>query len=142
MIDRFRDLRMAMMAGAFGYTAIALGDAERVGISSRREVERMPETVSCLHYVLPDEIVRSMAVVTGGDGVMASFHPGGIMLAHDVAIGTRGRIVGEVRRATGVSEGEQPQSHDCPQQARGRQPPALTMRHRLTLAWAAAASHP
>src|SRR5688572_28923945 len=95
MVDRFGDLRMAMVTCAFSHPAIALGNAKRVGIPAGGEVERVPDPVPALHHVFADDVMRRVTIVAGCDGMMAAFHPRGVVFAHDVAVGARCRIVGE-----------------------------------------------
>ena len=64
----------------------------------------MPKAIRCLCVVFPEEIMRGMAVVAGRRGVVAGFLPAIELLAHDMAIGTRARIVAHVRVSLAVPE--------------------------------------
>src|SRR5262245_52644546 len=70
----------------------------------------MPEAVRSLGGVFAEEARGRVAVVARGDGAMARFQPAVILLAHDVAIGARCGIIGQVRPALRVDEGVRAQS--------------------------------
>src|SRR5262249_10227982 len=55
--------------------------------------------------ILRHERVRHVAVVAGGDRVMARVFPAVVLLAHDVAIDARLRIRAQVRRSLRVVSG-------------------------------------
>src|SRR4051794_6982847 len=65
----------------------------------------MEEAVGGLDGVLTGEIMRSVAVVARGSRVMATLNPGSVVIAHDMAVRTGFRIVGEVGVSLGVNEG-------------------------------------
>ena len=107
VVDRLGDLGVAGAAGVLGDASVSLGDAKGIGIAADREVERVPEAVARLHRVLGNQRVRRVTVVARRHGVMAPLGPRGEVLAHDVAVRARRRIVAEVRVAARVPEGEQ-----------------------------------
>ena len=84
------------------------------GKRPRRERERVPEPVEGLRRVLAEEVVRRVAVVADGHGVMARLQPPVVLLVHHVAVGARGRIVRQVRAASGVDEGIEPKADEQP----------------------------
>src|SRR5215475_1840044 len=86
-VDGGGDALVAMAAGVLGDLVIELGDLDRVGIPAGGEVEGMPESVVGLDGVLPEDVVRRVAIVAGGGRVMARFEPGIVLGAHDVAVG-------------------------------------------------------
>jgi hypothetical protein len=94
---RFDHLLVAVTARLFRHVAVALGYLYRLMETARGEIIRMPETVRGLCVIFPDEVVRRVAVVAGGDGVMARFLPAVILLVHHVAVGARARIVAQIR---------------------------------------------
>src|SRR5574338_676782 len=57
VIYRLDDLGMAVPARVLRHSAIALGDAKRIGVVAGREVEGVPEAVHRFHGVLADEVV-------------------------------------------------------------------------------------
>src|SRR3954466_4755729 len=65
----------------------------------------MEESVGGLDGVLAREIVRRVAVVARGNGMVTALDPGSVVIAHDMAVRTGFRIVGEVGVSLGVNEG-------------------------------------
>ena len=61
------------------------------------EVIGMPESVPGFGRVFPGKVVRSVAIVTGGDRLVARLQPPAVLLFHDVAVRTRERVVAHVR---------------------------------------------
>src|SRR5262249_35023793 len=66
--------------------------------------ERMKESVTRFHRVLPCQVVRSMAVVTSRRRMVAGFRPRVVLPLHRVAVGARRWIVQQIRVAPGVNE--------------------------------------
>src|SRR5262245_10055591 len=64
----------------------------------------MPEAVRGLRRVLAEEIRGRVTVVAGGDGVVRRLQPAVVLLAHDMTVGARSRIVGQIRRSLRVNE--------------------------------------
>jgi len=104
--DRRHDIRVTITAGALRNLATAVGDLNWVRIISHREVIRMPKPVSPLRPVFADKIVRSVAVVAGGNISMTALSPAIELFLHDVAIGAGLRVVRQIRCALRVDERE------------------------------------
>ena len=68
--------------------------------------------------VLADEVVRDVAVVAGGDGVVRTLLPAVVLLVHDVAVGAGARVVAQVGEPLGVAKVNPPR----PQQRRSARP--------------------
>lgn len=102
--DGVNDRLMAMPAGLFRDLSVAFSDHYRFVKIIRSEIIRMPKTVPCLRKILIGEILRRMAIVAGSDRTVARFHPAGILLLHHVAIGTRSRVIAQVRIALCIPE--------------------------------------
>lgn len=62
------------------------------------------EAIYRFDCIFPHKVVRRMAVVTGGYIVMTRLKPSRKLLVHDVAIGTRAWIIGEIGPTAGVRE--------------------------------------
>lgn len=105
VVDCLYNRLMTIAACTFSDLTIAFCNSQRVRITTGGEIERVPESVTGLRRILPDQVVRSMTVVASRRSVTAAL-PGCEVLAHDVAIGARSRIIGEVRRSLRVTEGE------------------------------------
>src|SRR5688500_2236607 len=103
-LDRLDDRLMAVPAGRLGDGPVARGDLDGLRESAGRERERMPEAVERLRRVLGGEAGRRVAVVARGDLAMAGLGPAVVLLAHDVAVHARARIVGQVGGALRVHE--------------------------------------
>ena len=119
-IDRRRDRFMTAAAGVLGDLVIELRDFDGVGIVTAGEVERVPESVIGLYGVLPDDVVGSMAVVAGGDGMMTGFHPGVILRLHYVAVGAGRGTICEVGISFGVNKGIGAQTNRDAKEQSGR----------------------
>ena len=55
------------------------------------EIEGVPEAVPRLGVVLPDEVVRHVAVVAHRHRAVAGLQPAVVLFVHDVAVGARAR---------------------------------------------------
>ena len=62
----------------------------------------MPETVFGLGQILPHELLRHMAIIAGGGGVVTGFFPAVEMVAHDVTVDACLGIVAQIGHAFGV----------------------------------------
>src|ERR1043166_2963057 len=103
-VDGLHDGRVTVAARALGHVAVARGDLDRLGKAAGGEVERVPEPVEGFRPVLAGEARRRVAVVARGDRAVAARDPAVVLLAHDVAVHARARVVGQVRGALGVDE--------------------------------------
>ena len=93
-IDCRCQLGMAFPAGHLCYLVISSSDPKGIWITAGGEIERVPEPISRFRRVLANESWRSVTVVAHSDSAMACPRPGIEMVAHDVAVGARFRIVG------------------------------------------------
>lgn len=109
--DGLRDLRVAFLTSLLGDLQVAFLDLDRLVEAASGEIERMPEAVRSLRRVFIEEICRRMAIVASRHRSVRRLEPAVVLLGHDVAVGARGRIVGQVRRAFGVYEGVDAQAH-------------------------------
>ena len=98
------DRLVASPAGVLDDAVIEFRDLNCVRVISAGEVERMPETVVRLYGVFTDDVVRCVAVIAGGYGVMARFHPAVILRLHDMAVCTCRRVICHVGVSLGVEE--------------------------------------
>ena len=96
---------MTLAAGALGDLVIARRDPQRVRVPSGREVERVPESVLRFRQIFRNKPRRRVAVVADGNGAMTRARPRIEVILHDVAVGARPGIVGEIRVALRVDEG-------------------------------------
>src|SRR5687768_409953 len=104
MVDRRGDLIVTVSACVRRHLAIPVRDAQGVGIPAGREVERMPEPVSCFDRVFAYRIVRRVAVVARRDRAVRGLVPRVEVFTHDVAIRARARVVGQVGVPPGVTK--------------------------------------
>lgn len=95
----------------------ALFDLNRFVEILKSESLRVSVTVLDLGQVFAQEIDRHVAIVAGRDIVMRRLEPPFVLVAHDVAIDTRPRIVGEVRRPFSVLKRVRPHSEQQPHAA-------------------------
>src|SRR5688572_8360467 len=95
-IDRHGDFVVALAARALSDCMIARRDAKRIGVTPRREIERMPEAVLRFGDVLRHQARWRVAVVADRDRTMAAARPGIEMILHHVAVRARLRIVCEI----------------------------------------------
>lgn len=93
--------------------AIILDDRRRARVQLDRLVEILKReapgvAIAVLHLgeVLAEKVLRHVAVVAGGEGVVAGVLPGFVLLAHDVAVDAGHGVVGEIRTALGGFKGE------------------------------------
>ena len=114
--DVMGDGLMAAFAGAFGHATVVALDLDVVGIIAGGEVKRVEETVGGFHGVLAEEVVRRVAIVTGGDGAVTRFHPAVVIIAHDVAVRARAGIVREIGVSLRVDEGVRADADHDPDQ--------------------------
>ena len=103
-VDCGSNVFVAAAASILGYAVIKARDLDGVGIPSRGEVKRVPESVVRFDGVLADEVVGRVAVVAGGGGVVTRLQPGVVLRAHDVTIDTGFGVVGEIGITLGVDK--------------------------------------
>ncbi len=103
-VNRRRDLGVAFPACHLGDLLIPRGDTDRIRKAAGREIELVPEPVLRLRQVLRHEPGWRVAIVADGDRAMAGALPGREMIAHDVAVGARRRVIRHVRPDLGVQK--------------------------------------
>src|SRR5262249_34509360 len=81
------DVFVTTPARGLGDAPVPVFDLDRVRKEPGCEGKRMEEAVQCLCGVLPEEVVRRVAVVADRGGTVARLQPAVMKLAHDVAIG-------------------------------------------------------
>lgn len=109
---------MAVPAILLDDPLVVLVHLDVVGKFARREGQRMEEPIPRFAVILANEIVRRMAVVAGGELAMRRLDPRIVLRTHHVAVHARGRVVGHIGRAVGISEREQTQACCCADQHR------------------------
>jgi hypothetical protein len=119
-IDGSSDVLVAAPASILGDVVIEAGDFDSVGIPASGEVKGMPESIVGFDRVFPDDVMRRVAVVAGGDGVVARLHPRVVFRPHHVAISAGCRIVGEVGVSLCIDECICAQTDDQTKQNRER----------------------
>ena len=98
-IDGMYDIRMAVTARLLGDLAIVIRNLNGVWVIAGGEGQRMEKAISSLAIPLADKaVVRRVAVVANGHIAVRRLQPGVVLILHDVAIGTRFGIAGEIRR--------------------------------------------
>ena len=109
---------MATNAIGFDHRESRFMDANVFGESTEREGFGVVPSVETFGEPLAHKVVRDMAIVASGDRMMTAALPCSELRSHDVAIQTRRRIIGHVRRSLGVvkregadSEGHTHQDH-------------------------------
>ena len=95
---------MTLPAGLFCYLTTARRDVNVVFIPARREVVRMPETISRLGGILADESGRRVAIIANSHRTMARLQPTAKLVLHDVTIHARFSVVSHVRITARVDE--------------------------------------
>jgi hypothetical protein len=95
---------MTLPAGLFCYLPTARRDVNVVFIPARREVVRMPETISRLGGILADESGRRVAIIANSHRTMARLQPTAKLVLHDMTIHARFSVVSHVRITTRVDE--------------------------------------
>ena len=104
---------VAVQAGVLGDAPVARLDAQGIGDVPERERQRVEEPVVGFGHPLADRVVvPQVAIVAGGDAVVARLLPRVVVPLHHVAVGAAARIVHEIRRALPVAEGERPQARE------------------------------
>src|SRR5262245_7698918 len=97
---------MTLAAGLFGDLAASVGDLDRLFEPPGSEVVGVPETVASLCGILAEEAGGRMAVVADCNRPVGGFDPPIKLIAHDVTVCAGGRVVGHVRPALCIGEGE------------------------------------
>ena len=88
---------MTVTARRLGDPSVQFGYLDRLVKSASGEVVGMPKSVPRFSRVLPDDVVRSVAVITSRDRLVARLQPAAVLILHYVAVGTSERVVAHVR---------------------------------------------
>ena len=102
--DRVDNFSMAIATRLFGNHSAVRLDLNVVLITAHGKEKRVPEAVRRLGPIFTDEVVRSVTAVATRHRAVRRAEPGVELLAHDVAVGARRRIVGQIRPALGIRE--------------------------------------
>ncbi|MDK3157360.1 hypothetical protein QPK87_12345 [Kamptonema cortianum] len=130
-VGRFSDVRPVDLADKslvaahttlLHHVRIETSDRDRLVEVPQRECNAVVKTVDTLDDPFVGKFVRRVTVVTGGHAGMAGMPPCIELIAHDVAVHARLRVIGKVGVASGVAEGEQPQPESRAKQADHEQP--------------------
>ena len=70
-VDSRCDVLVAMTACGLDDLVVEISDANIVRVEAGREIDGMKKAIRRLNRVLAQDIVRRMAIIAGGDGVMA-----------------------------------------------------------------------
>lgn len=127
--DAVYDFGVALQAGGLRDVEIALRDIDLIREAAGSKSERMKESVQGLRSIFGEKPRRRMAIVAYGRFAMARLQPTGMLLAHDVAIGASGRVIGQIRGALGIPKGKHTNAdqdaRDNGEQQWGRDKPVL-----------------
>src|SRR5262245_44669315 len=96
------DALMATDAVGLDDSAAGRLDSDRLVEVAGGEAVGVPQAVVGLGVPLAEEVMWDVAIVAGGEGVMAGLLPGVVLVVHDVTVGARLRVAGEVRCALAV----------------------------------------
>ncbi len=95
---------MTPYAIAHGDFTIELPDLDRLGETARSEGRAVVPAVDSFNGVFPDDVLWRMATVAGGHFFMAGTVPGVELLAHNVAVLTRPRVVREIGNTISIEK--------------------------------------
>lgn len=87
---------VAIAAALLSNCAIAGLDLDWLVEDAGREGGRVPEPVRGFRDILGDRAFGRVTVVAGSSFAVASCQPGGVLWLHDVAIGARTRVIGQI----------------------------------------------
>ena len=90
------DVLVAALAGVVDDAEVAFLDPDGFMETACCKRERMPEPVGGFGEIFWNRGARRVAIIAGGHGPVAGFDPAVMLTLHDVAVGARGRIVGQV----------------------------------------------
>lgn len=112
--DRADELRMALPARRLGDSAIHPSDHDWLVEFAGGERERMVRAILRLREILWDQRGGRVAVVARRHGIMRRLQPRIVVRLHNVAVGTRGGVIRQVRSALCVDEGVTANAHAAP----------------------------
>ena len=99
---------VASDAVGFKHPGVLRRDPNRILDLHHRESHRMVPAIANLGGELVDGIVvRQMAIIAGGRGMMGTMPPAFVLRLHDVAVPACARIVGKIGRTVGGPKGEE-----------------------------------
>ena len=64
-VNCLRDALVASAAGALCHSKVEPGDLNILGIIAGRKVEGMEKAIAGFNRILPDQVVRRVAIITG-----------------------------------------------------------------------------
>ena len=110
--DGLCQIRVTVPARTLGDLEIAARYPDRLGKPAGREAKGVPETVPRLRRIFRGQTaVWRVAVIAGGNCLMAGLRPTIELFIHDVTIGACCRIVAEVRITLRINESEGTDTH-------------------------------
>ncbi len=113
MVNGDDEIAVTMETGLLGHRAVRWNDPNRVGDIAQSKCLTVAKAVRCLDPIMADEVVRGMTVVASGDRVMGTAIPTIIHVAHHMAVGAGGGVIGQVGVALGIDKGKTPETHDA-----------------------------
>ena len=119
-VNGLRDRRMTVAARSLHHAVIKPGDLNIVWIFARGEIKGMEEAVAGLHSIFPDEVMRSVTIVTCGGRMVTGFYPAAVLIVHHMAVGASAGVVQQVGIAFGVNKRVTAGAHSRADQAEQR----------------------
>jgi len=109
---------MTMNATLLKDTAVSRPDHQGVMKVLQRKRFRMSKAVLGLDRIFSNQVMRCVAIIASGDGMMTGFGPTVVIVTHDMTIRARGGIIAQVGEtfAIGIGIGAASQ-HDSKQRA-------------------------
>jgi len=118
-LDRVHQFAVTLAARILSDSLIISLDTDWLGEMPRCKRKRMPESVVRFCDILAHHVCGGVAIVACGHRMMTGPAPGVIVIVHNMAIGTRRRVVGQVRGAFGIYKSikanAQPNANQRPQ---------------------------
>ena len=111
-IDAAGQVGMAFQTRAIRDSIVASRDLNFIGEPLRGECPGMEKAVQRFGGVLGKEPGRCMAIVANGPFSVAGTQPAGMLIAHYMAIGAGGGVVGEIGAALGIAERKYPHTEE------------------------------
>jgi hypothetical protein len=103
-VDGMDEISMAREACLFGDRSCVRLQLDDIGKVSTRKGHRMEYSVVRLGSIFRQQAMGSVAIVTHRSLTVAGFGPTIIFGAHDMAVETRTRIVGQIRRSPRIDK--------------------------------------
>jgi hypothetical protein len=112
MADHRDELPMTMKAIRLGYLAIERGDPNGLREVTSGKSTTMVPPVHPFDQIFGRKSVRSVTIVTHGNGLVAATIPAVIDLSHHVTVGASLRVIREIREPFGIGKSEAAQAHN------------------------------